>query len=71
MEADSRGTVGLDAAMQLKKPYYEINKEEQQIVANVGDLRRLTVAVIIDGTYDICREQAAAPQCDLHGDQRE
>lgn len=30
---------------------YEINKEEQQIVANVGDLRRLTVAVIIDGTY--------------------
>lgn len=31
---------------------YEINKEEQQIVANVGDLRRLTVAVIIDGTYE-------------------
>lgn len=30
---------------------YEINKEEQQIVANVGDLRRLTVAVLIDGTY--------------------
>ncbi len=27
---------------------YEINREEQQIVANVGDLRRLTVAVIID-----------------------
>ena len=25
--------------------------EEQQIVSNVGDLRRLTVAVIIDGTY--------------------
>lgn len=31
---------------------YEINREEQQIVANVGDLRRLTVAVIIDGTYE-------------------
>ncbi|MCR5562945.1 MAG: flagellar M-ring protein FliF [Desulfovibrio sp.] len=31
---------------------YEINKEEQQIVGNVGDLRRLTVAVIIDGTYE-------------------
>ena len=31
---------------------YEINKEEQQIVANVGDLRRLTVAVIIDGSYE-------------------
>ena len=31
---------------------YEINREEQQIVANVGDLRRLTVAVIIDGSYE-------------------
>ena len=31
---------------------YEINKEEQQIVSNVGDLRRLTVAVIIDGGYE-------------------
>lgn len=31
---------------------YEINKEEQQIISNVGDLRRLTVAVIIDGTYE-------------------
>ncbi len=30
---------------------YEINKEEQHIVSNVGDIRRLTVAVIIDGTY--------------------
>ena len=31
---------------------YEVNKEEQHIVSNVGDLRRLTVAVIIDGTYN-------------------
>ena len=31
---------------------YEINKEEQNIIANVGDLRRLTVAVIVDGTYE-------------------
>ena len=31
---------------------YEINKEEQQIVANVGDVRRLTVAVLLDGTYE-------------------
>lgn len=31
---------------------YEINKEEQQIISNVGDLRRLTVAVIIDGSYE-------------------
>jgi len=30
---------------------YEINKEEQNIVANVGDIQRLTVAVIVDGTY--------------------
>lgn len=31
---------------------YEINREEHQIVSNVGDLRRLTVAVLIDGTYE-------------------
>lgn len=31
---------------------YEINKEEQNIIANVGDLRRMTVAVIVDGTYE-------------------
>jgi len=31
---------------------YEINKEEQQIVSNVGDLKRMTVAVLIDGTYE-------------------
>ncbi|WP_035067916.1 flagellar basal-body MS-ring/collar protein FliF [Nitratidesulfovibrio termitidis] len=31
---------------------YEINKEEQNIVAQVGDISRLTVAVIVDGTYE-------------------
>ncbi|AGW12414.1 flagellar basal-body MS-ring/collar protein FliF [Megalodesulfovibrio gigas] len=31
---------------------YEINKEEQSIVAPVGELSRLTVAVIVDGMYE-------------------
>lgn len=31
---------------------YEINKEEQNIVSNVGDVSRLSVAVIVDGTYE-------------------
>ncbi len=31
---------------------YEINKEEQNIISNVGDVKRLTVAVILDGTYE-------------------
>ncbi|GAB7079725.1 flagellar basal-body MS-ring/collar protein FliF [Megalodesulfovibrio paquesii] len=31
---------------------YEINKEEQNIVAPVGELNRLTVAVIVDGLYE-------------------
>ncbi len=30
---------------------YEINKEEQNIVSNVGEINRLSVAVIVDGTY--------------------
>ncbi len=31
---------------------FEINKEEQNIISNVGDVKRLTVAVIVDGTYE-------------------
>lgn len=30
---------------------FEINKEEQQIVTSVGELQRLSIAVIVDGTY--------------------
>lgn len=30
---------------------YEINKEEQNVVTSVGDISRMTVAVIVDGTY--------------------
>ena len=30
---------------------YEINKEEQNVVAPVGDLKRQSIAVIVDGTY--------------------
>ncbi|MDL2216991.1 flagellar M-ring protein FliF, partial [Desulfovibrio sp. OttesenSCG-928-M14] len=31
---------------------FEINKEEQSIVANVGGIDRLTIAVIVDGSYE-------------------
>jgi flagellar M-ring protein FliF len=31
---------------------FEINKEEQNIVAGIGTIDRLTVAVIVDGTYE-------------------
>jgi len=31
---------------------YEINREEYNIVSNVGDIKRLTVAVIVDGTHE-------------------
>jgi flagellar M-ring protein FliF len=30
---------------------FEINREEQSITANIGDIDRLSVAVIVDGTY--------------------
>jgi len=30
---------------------YEINKEEESIIASVGSIDRLTIAVIVDGTY--------------------
>jgi len=40
-----------DSSRETRTTNYEINKEEQQIVAPVGDLKRLGVAVIVDGTY--------------------
>ena len=33
-------------------PNYEINKEEQNVVTPVGDLKRQSIAVIVDGTYE-------------------
>ncbi len=40
-----------DGSRETRTTNYEINKEEQNIIANVGDVKRLTVAVIVDGTY--------------------
>ncbi len=40
-----------DGSRETRTTNYEINKEEHNIIANVGELRRITVAVIIDGTY--------------------
>jgi flagellar M-ring protein FliF len=40
-----------DGTRETRTTNYEINKEEQNIVSNVGDIQRLTVAVIVDGAY--------------------
>lgn len=40
-----------DSARETRTTNYEISKEEQQIVSPVGELKRLGVAVIVDGTY--------------------
>lgn len=40
-----------DGTRETRTTNYEINKEEQNIISNVGDIHRLTVAVIVDGTY--------------------
>jgi flagellar basal-body M-ring protein/flagellar hook-basal body protein (fliF) len=40
-----------DSTRETRTTNYEINKEEQQIVSPVGELKRLGVAVIVDGTY--------------------
>lgn len=41
-----------EGSRETRTTNFEINKEEQNIVSNVGDLSRLTVAVIVDGTYE-------------------
>ena len=40
-----------DSSRESRTTNYEINKEEQQIVSPVGEMKRLGVAVIVDGTY--------------------
>lgn len=40
-----------NASQENRTTNFEINKEEQNIVANVGSVERLTVAVIVDGIY--------------------
>ncbi len=40
-----------DGSRETRTTNFEINKEEQNIIANVGDIKRLTVSVIVDGTY--------------------
>ncbi|MGE4553599.1 MAG: flagellar basal-body MS-ring/collar protein FliF [Desulfovibrionaceae bacterium] len=40
-----------DSTRESRVTNFEINKEEQNVVAPMGELKRLTVAVIVDGTY--------------------
>ncbi len=40
-----------DSTRESRTTNYEINKQEENIVAPVGELKRLSVAVIIDGTW--------------------
>jgi len=40
-----------DSSRETRTTNYEIDREEQNIVSPVGELKRLGVAVIVDGTY--------------------
>ncbi len=41
-----------ESARETRTSNFEINKEEQNIIAQVGEIQRLSVAVIVDGTYE-------------------
>lgn len=45
------GLSSQDSNRETRTTNFEINKEEQNIVAPVGEINRLSVAVIVDGTY--------------------
>ncbi len=40
-----------DSTREARTTNFEINKQEENIIAPVGELQRLSVAVIVDGTY--------------------
>ena len=41
-----------DSTRESRTTNFEINKHEENIIAPVGELKRLTVAVIVDGTWE-------------------
>ncbi|QGY40623.1 flagellar M-ring protein FliF [Pseudodesulfovibrio cashew] len=45
-----------DSTRESRTTNFEINKQEENIVAPVGELQRLTVAVIVDGTWQVNEE---------------
>lgn len=47
----SGGLSEQESSRETRTNNFEINKEEQNIIGAVGDISRLTVAVIVDGTY--------------------
>ena len=40
-----------NSSREQRQANYEINREEQNIIGSVGDVHRLTVAVVVDGIY--------------------
>jgi flagellar M-ring protein FliF len=50
-----------DANRETRTTNYEINKEEHDIIAPMGELQRLSVAVIVDGTYAEPAEGSTGP----------
>jgi len=45
-----------DSTRESRTTNFEINKQEENIIAPVGELKRLTVAVIVDGTWETNEE---------------
>ena len=41
-----------DSTRETRTTNFEINKQEENIITPVGELKRLTVAVIVDGTWE-------------------
>lgn len=49
-----------DSTRESRTTNYEINKQEENIIAPVGELQRLTVAVIVDGTWQSDKDTGEA-----------
>lgn len=52
-EGPTNGLSTQDSTRETRTTNFEINEEEQNIVAAPGELQRMTVAVIVDGTYQL------------------
>jgi len=49
-----------DSTRESRTTNYELNREQQEIVAPVGELKRVSVAVIVDGMYEVNKDTGQA-----------
>lgn len=55
-QAGASSSPGKESSDQTEQVEYEVSKQVQKIVSPVGDVKKLSVAVVVDGKYEVAAE---------------